>query len=369
VTFQHGEAVPENLVGKTMASPRLSQFKLAQRWWVSSLVCLFIPLFLNVACRRQTDIAKQATVTVYGFSIVKEALEHDIFPAYQADWLSKTQQPLNFTSSFAGSEMVTNQLVLGVEADIGILANERNAQRLLDTKTTRSDWRKLPFGGIVNLTPMVILVRDQNPKAIRDFPDLAKPGVKVILADPTFSGGGQWALLAIFGSELFKTQQRTGKRDEQAAWNLMQKIWANVVATPDSARAARSLLEQGEGDVLVTYEIEALQLLDKKKPFQLIAPPVTVMCEHPVVLLDRGVTPAKYALLELFVRSLWDEPAQRAWVKNHFRSVNFDKLNDEHSKFSKFTRTFRVSELGGWERAYPEIIERGWKMRVQQNTK
>ena len=356
-----------------MTSPRLSQFVLVRLLPVGLAALLCGQFFLNTACRRQSDIAKEATITVYGFSVVKDAMERDIFPAFQADWLSKTNQPLSFTSSFAGSEMVTNQLVQGVEADVALLAIERNAQRLFDTKTTRSDWRKLPYGGIVNLTPIVILVRDKNPKGIRDFPDLAKPGVKVILADPTFSGGGQWSLLAIFGSEVLKAQQRTGNRDDQegwqAAWDLMQKIWRNVVSTPDSARAARALLEQGEGDVLVTYEIEALQLLDKKKPFQMVAPPVTVMCEHPVVLLDRGLTPAKYALLELFIRSLWDEASQKAWVKNHFRSVNFEKLNEAHPQFAKFTRTFRVSDFGGWEHAYPEIIERGWKMRVQQNAK
>jgi sulfate transport system substrate-binding protein len=312
-------------------------------------------------------MAKQATVTVYGFSVVKDPLERDIFPAFQAEWIGKTKQSLNFTGSYAGSEMVTNQLVQGVEADVAILAIERNAQRLLDTKTTNSDWRKLPYHGIVNLTPMVMLVRAGNPKGIRDFPDLAKPGVKVILADPTSSGGGQWSLLAIFGSELIKSQQRTGKRDEQAGFELLLKIWKNVISTPDSARAARSQLEQGEGDVLVTYELEALQLLEKKKPFALVAPPVTVMCEHPVVLLDRGLTPAKYALVEVFIRSLWDEPAQRAWVKNHFRSVNFEKLNEENPKFARFTRTFKVAEFGGWQRAYPDVIERVWKMRVQQN--
>jgi ABC-type sulfate transport system substrate-binding protein len=91
------------------------------------------------------------------------------------------------------------------------------------------------------------------------------------------------------------------------------------------------------------------------------------MCEQPVVLLDRGLTPAKYALVEVFIRSLWDEPAQRAWVKNHFRSVNFEKLNEENPKFARIAQTFKVAELGGWSRAYPEIIERVWKMRVQQN--
>ena len=119
----------------------------------------------------------------------------------------------------------------------------------------------------------------------------------------------------------------------------------------------------------MTYEIEALQLIEKKKPFVMIAPSVTVMCEHPVVLLDHGLSPAKYALVEVFIRSLWDETAQRAWVKNHFRSINFPKLNEEHPQFAKFEQTFKVSELGGWARAYPEIIERAWKMRVQQSAR
>ena len=129
-----------------MLSPRLSQF---MRRYLTRLIvgCLSLTLlFESFACRRQSDIAKQATITVYGFSVVREALERDIFPAFQADWISKTKQPLNFTGSFAGSEMVTNQLAQGVEADVAILAIERNAQRLLDTKTTHSDWRKLPYG-------------------------------------------------------------------------------------------------------------------------------------------------------------------------------------------------------------------------------
>lgn len=332
-----------------------------------ALVCVLALVGLLGGCRRKSDIAKEATITVYGFSVAKEPLEAEIMPAFKEDWQRKTGQELTFMPSFAGSEMVTNQIVSGVEADLAILAIERNAQRLLDTKATRSDWRTLPYHGIVNKTPMVILVRKGNPLKIRDFADLGKPGVRVIHPDPTSSGAGQWSLLAIYGSEIIKSEYRKDERDEKAALELLKKVWQNVIATPDSARAARTQLERGEGDVLVTYELEALQLIDKKLPFEIVTPQCTIFSEHPVVIIDHGMTPAKYALVELFARSLWDEPAQRAWVKSYFRSINFEKLNDANPRFVKIALPFTVSNLGGWERAYPEIIEGVWKNQVQSS--
>ena len=316
-------------------------------------------------CRRQSDIAKEATLTVYGFSVVKEPLENDIVPAFTRDWERKTGQRLSFTPSYAGSEMVTNQIVSGVECDLAILAIERNAQRLLDTQATKSDWRWLPHNGIVNTTPMVILVRQGNPKKIRDFADLGKPGIKLIHPDPTSSGAGQWSLLAIYGSEIAKSEHRRDERDEAAAFELLKKVWANVIATPDSARAARTQLERGEGDALVTYEMEALQLKDKKLPFDIVVPQSTIFCEHPVVLVDHSMKPAKYALVELFARYLWSEDAQRAWVKANFRSVNFEELNRANPRFVKIELPFTVSDLGGWPRAYREIIEGVWKKQIQ----
>lgn len=316
-------------------------------------------------CRRKSDLAKEATITVYGFSVIKEPLENDIIPAFAREWTKKTGQTLTFMPSFAGSEMVTNQIVSGVEADLAVLAIERNAQRLLDTHTTKSDWRWLPYNGIVNQTPMVILVRQGNPKRIRDFQDLAKPGIRLIHPDPTASGAGQWSLLAIYGSEIIKSEHRKDERDEPAAFQLLKKVWANVIATPDSARAARTQLERGEGDALITYEMEALQLKSKKLPFEIVVPQSTIFCEHPVMIVDHGLPPAKYALVELFARYMWSEEAQRAWVKANFRSINFEEINRATPRFAKIDLPFKVADLGGWQRAYPEIIEGVWKQRIQ----
>lgn len=330
------------------------------RWWTVLLCCLL--LFVSAACRRKSDEARAATITLYGFSVLREPLEGGVIPMFQQEWLKKTKQQVNFDTSYAGSEMVTNQIISGVEADVAIVAIERNADRLVQPRVTSHEWRKLPYGGIVNKTPMVIVVRQGNPKRIRDFSDLAKPGIRLIQCDPVSSGAGQWSLLAAYGSELLKSEKETGVRDTQRAEDLLRKIGKNVIATPDSARAARTQFERGEGDALITYELEALQLLQKKYPAEMVMPPATIYSEHPVVIIDHIMSPQKYALVEVFVRSLWDRPAQEAWVKANLRAVIDEKLN---ARFQQIPQPFYVADLGGWSKAYPEIIEGVWKQKVQ----
>src|SRR5215475_10230653 len=334
--------------------------KLARAIIASCLALLLI--FESSGCRRKTAAAKEATITIYGFSVVKEGLETAILPAYQQEWEKKTGQRLTFETSYAGSEIVVNQIVAGAEADVAILAIERNADRLLRPDVTQSEWRKLPYGGIINKTPMVIVVRQGNPKRIRDFEDLAKPGLRLIHSDPASSGAGQWSLLAIYGSELIKSEKKTGVRDKQKAFDLLRRISRNVKATPGSAREARTHFERGEGDALITYELEAMQLIDKKLPVEIVMPRATIYSEHLVVILDHLMDPSKYALVEIFVRSLWEPEAQQAWVKSHFRSVTDEKLN---GNFPKIEMPFHVRDLGGWSQAYHEIIEAAWKHKIQ----
>jgi len=326
---------------------------------------LLVSFVALTGCRRRASDKEDTTITLYGFSVVKEPLENEIFPLFEKQWLEKTGQQIHFASSYAGSEIVTNQIVNGVETDVAILSIERNAQRLLQPLVTHSDWRWLPNGGIVNRTPMVIVVRQGNPKRIRDFNDLTKPGVRVIHCDPTSSGAGQWSLVAVYGSEVIKAQKRDGRHDVRldnpAAQALLRQLWKNVIATPESARAARTQFEQKEGDALITYEMEALQMRSKNQPVEIITPPATVLCEHPVVIVDHLLTPPKYALVELFVRSLWDRPAQQAWTRAGFRSM----LEELNGNFTKIEIPFKAGDLGGWAKIDKEIVEGVWKETIQ----
>lgn len=152
--------------------------------------------------KSSTSEAGGVQITLYGFSIMKEVLERSVYPAFAEKWKREHGQDVKFVSSFAGSETITNQILQGVSADVAILSIERDAERLKEGGAVTSDWRLLPQRSIINKTPFVILVRQSNPKGIRDFADLGRPGVKLIHPDPASSGGAQWSVLSIYGAEL-----------------------------------------------------------------------------------------------------------------------------------------------------------------------
>jgi sulfate/thiosulfate-binding protein len=304
-------------------------------------------------------------ITLYAFSIMKESLEKAIYPGFVAKWKLEHGQDVRFTSSYAGSETVTNQIIQGVPADIAILSIDRDAQRLKENGFVTSDWHALPYKGIVNKTPFVILVKGGNPKGIHDFPDLAKPGVKLIHPDPVSSGGAQWSILAIYGSELIKSEKESGEPDQARALQRLQAIWKNVFVTPASAREARTTFELGNGDALVTYELEGLLMKEGGKPVEIITPQATIFSEHPAVVIDRNVSADKRAVVDAFMQYLWSEEAQRAFVKYHFYAVTNNAFNEANKEFGHIEMPFTIDYFGGWEKAYPEVIEQIFKNKVQ----
>ena len=182
-------------------------------------------------------------ITLYGFSIMKESMEKAIFPAFVAKWKQEHGEDVRFTASYAGSETVTNQILQGVPADIAILSIDRDVQRLKENGFVTSDWHALPYKGIVNKTPLVILVKGGNPKGIHDFPDLAKPGLKLIHPDPVSSGGAQWSILAIYGSELIKSEKLSVEPDQARALQTLPGGFGKTFRDAASAREARTTFE------------------------------------------------------------------------------------------------------------------------------
>jgi len=293
---------------------------------------------------------------------MKEALEKDIYPGFAAKWKSEHGQDVSFVSSYAGSETITNQILQGAPADVAILSIERDADRLLEGKATTTDWHSLPKAGIINTTPFVILVRTGNPKGIRDFADLGKPGVKVIHPDPVSSGGAQWSILSIYGSEWKRAETEGG---EPHAVALLQSVWRNVISAPGSAREARTQFELGQGDALITYELEGLLMKQANAPIEIVVPKSTIFSEHPAVIIDRNVNAAERPAVEAFLNYLWTDEAQKAFVKYHFRSVTNESFNTEHTEFADIEQPFTIEMFGGWKRAYPEIIEKIFLAQVQ----
>jgi len=306
------------------------------------------------------------SITLYGFSIMKESLEKAIFPGFAAKWKREHGQEIGFTSSFAGSETITNQILRGAPADVAILSIERDAQRLKEGGFVTTDWHTFPNKGIVNKTPFVILVRTGNPKGISDFSDLGKPGVRLIHPDPISSGGAQWSILALYGSELIKSEKQSSEQDKLRALHTLQAIWKNVISTPGSAREARTTFELGNGDALVTYELEALLMKEAKAPIAVVTPQATIFSEHPVVVIDKAVAASKRAVVDAFIQYLWSDEAQQAFVKFHFYSVTNNAFNEANKEFGHIEMPFTIDYFGGWDRAYPEIIEKVFRDQVQR---
>ena len=317
----------------------------------------FAVLFLTSCLPGSTDSHGSRVITVYGFSIMKESLEKDIFPAFAAKWKQEHGEDVTFNTSFAGSETVTNQILQGAPADIAILSLELDVQRLVKAGLAPQDWFITNQRGIVNKTPFVILVRPGNPLGIRDFPDLGKPAVKVIHPDPVSSGGAQWSILSIYGSELKKSEIESGAKDPARALNTLRAIWKNVISTPGSAREARTQFETGYGDALVTYELEGLLMKQAGAPIDIVVPKATIFSEHPGVVVEKNVTQDERALVFAFRDFLWSDEAQKAFVKNNLRASTNDALNAANARFVNIEDPFTIQYFGGWEKAYPEVIE------------
>jgi sulfate/thiosulfate transport system substrate-binding protein len=307
-------------------------------------------------------------ITLYGFSVMKEVMDKAVLPAFTEKWKREQGEDVRFVTSYAGSETITNQILQGVGADVGIFSIERDVQRLVEKGLVKADWKAgSPQSGILNKTPFIILVRRGNPKGIRDFADLARPGVKLIHPDPDGSGGAQWSILAIYGSELKRSQAESGSADQARALNLLRSVWKNVISTPGSAREARTQFETGYGDALITYELEGLLMKQANMPFEIVVPRSTILSEHPAVLIDKNVTEEERPLLAAFMQYLWGEEAQQAFVKYHFRAVTNDAFNDAHQEFARVELPFTVGDLfNGWERAYPDIIDGVWRKQAKQ---
>lgn len=305
------------------------------------------------------EIPSTRTIIVYGFSTLDEVMNQGIFPAFAEQWQKQTGETVVFVSSFAGSGTVTNQVILGVPAEIAILSLELDALRIADAGALPGPtWRDLPYEGVLNRTPFIIMVRPGNPMDIQDFEDLVQPGVEVVHPDPLTSGGAQWAILAEYGAAL----RQNG--DEAAAYKQLLSIWRNVVAQAASARAARTQFDNGFGDALITYEQEPLRdsMLGRLNG-EIVYPPSTILSEHIVVVLDKNISSEQRVLVEAFADFLWSEEAQKTFVEYGFRSVD-EALNEATPDFQTIRDPFTVSDMGGWTAAKEAIIDRIWRQQV-----
>ncbi len=300
------------------------------------------------------------TLVIYGFSILEEVVTAGILPAFQKRWKEQTGQEIRFYTSFAGSGTVMNQIRFGAPADVALFSNALDAYRLKGAGLIRHDWTASPHKGIINRTPIILIVRKGNPKGLSRFQDLERPGVGIVHPDPQTSGGALWALLAEYGA--FDLPEGGSAA---AAREGMLRLWKNVIVLGSSARAARTQFEMGFGDALITYEQEAVKDLTRGKfNHQVAVPDWTIYSEHPAIAIDRNVPPEKAPLVQAFLDFLWTEEAQKIFVQYGFRSITDERLDAENPYFSTVPHPFTVEAFGGWPRANADIVEGLWRNQI-----
>lgn len=306
------------------------------------------------------------TIVIYGFSILEEAVNQGIVPAFQERWRERTGEEVRFYTSFAGSGTVMNQIRFGAPADIAIFSHTLDAYRLQEAGLIRTDWNRFPHRGILNRTPIVFIARKGNPKGIGGFQDLRKPGIGIVHPDPQTSGGALWAILAEYGA--FTLDENAGSPEQThvgGGESGLADLWRNVIVLASSSRASRTQFEMGFGDVLITYEQEGVKDLARGKfKHELVIPKETIYAEHQVALIDGNIAPGERRVVEAFLDFLWTEEAQKIFVGYGFRSVTDEALNRENKFFREIPSSFTVEALGGWKTAYANIVEKIWKKRI-----
>jgi sulfate/thiosulfate-binding protein len=277
------------------------------------------------------------SVDLVAYSTPKDAYGK-IISAFQ-----KTQagDGTSFSQSYGASGDQARAVAAGQNADLVALSLAPDIDLLVGKGLVPKSWAANSHRGIVSDSVVVFVVRDGNPKHIKGWGDLVKPGIQVITPNPFTSGGARWNVMAAYGA-----QRRAGKTDKQAIAYLY-KLFKHVPVQPDSARAALSIFAQGKGDVLLTYENEAIYAEQKGVHTEFKTPKATLLIETPVALTTSGL---KKAAAKAFYKYLWSTTAQKAFAAQGYRPVV--KAAGKGSRFYSPPGLFTIATaklgLNGW---------------------
>jgi sulfate transport system substrate-binding protein len=265
-------------------------------------------------------------------------------PAYDA-LISAFEQSaagkgVSFTESFGASGAQSRAVASGQPADVVAFSTTPDVTRLVKAGVVSKSWDANPNKGIVTDSVVVLVVRKGNPKHITGWDDLVKPGIDVITPNPSTSGSARWNILAAYGAEL-----REGKTPAEALAYVRTLLTKNVSVQDSSGSAAMQTFAGGKGDVLLSYESEAIAAEKKGLQVQYLVPKQTILIQTPVAVTSNS---SHSAQAQGFVNWLWTPAAQTIWAKEGYRPVVASVLAQFSSEFPTPPELFTIKSLGGW---------------------
>ena len=251
---------------------------------------------------------------------------------------------VSFSQSYGASTDQARAVGQGLKADIVFLSTGDDVNLLVDDGLVDSKWSRQSYNGVAADTVVVFAVRNGNPKHIRGWADLVKPGVQVVTPNPFSSGSAKWNVLAAYGA-----QRRLGKTDKQAT-TYVRNLFKHVVSQDSSGRNATNTFLAGKGDVLITYESEAFAARQNGQDLQYVIPRQSMLIELPIAVLK---TASNKDAANEFVRFVKSDTAQNLFGQYGFRPVNKKILSRLAEKFPSRPGIFKIDDryIGGWRNA------------------
>jgi sulfate/thiosulfate transport system substrate-binding protein len=303
-----------------------------------------------------TAATSGTSLTLVAYSTPKDAYGQ-LIPAFQSTSAGKD---VSFTQSYGASGDQSRAVLNGLDADVVAFSLAPDVQRLVKPGLVASNWNKDAYHGMVTDSVVVLSVRPGNPKHIRGWNDLTKPGVDVITPNPFISGGARWNVMAAYGAQL-----KAGRTPAQAVKYLV-KLFKNVSVQDKSARESLQTFASGKGDVLIGYENEAIFAKKKGVPLQYTIPTSTILIENPVAAVKTSKNIAKAKAFVSFLRS---PAAQKIFGNNGYRPVVKSVAKQFH--FPKPAKLFTIGSLGGWTQVQKRFFDRqsGIMVKVEKEAK
>src|SRR6266545_7709058 len=290
--------------------------------------------------------ARDTKLALVAYSTPREAYGQ-LIPAFQK---TPAGNGVSFSQSYGASGEQSRAVASGLDADVVAFSLAPDISSLVQQKLVAQNWSKDKWGGMVTRSVVVFVVRDGNPKKLKTWNDLLKPGVQVITPNPFTSGGARWNVMAAYGAWL-----KLGKTKVQARANLL-KLFQNVAVQDKSARDALNTFLSGKGDVLLTYENEAIaaQLAGQKIPY--VIPRSTILIENPIAVLENS---ENKATAQAFIRFLKAPAAQQIFADRGFRPIVKSVFAGNKKKFPSRPGLFTINQLGlgGWAKVQKEFFD------------
>jgi sulfate transport system substrate-binding protein len=282
----------------------------------------------------------------------------DYNAAFIKHWKATAGEDLSINQSHGGSSKQARAVIDGLEADVVTMNQSSDIDAIAErAKLLPADWAKrLPNNSAPTTSTTVILVRKGNPKGIKDWADLAKPGISVVIPNPKITGNGRYTYVAAWGAAI-----KSGQTPAQAK-ELVQKIFANVPVFDGGGRAATTTFAQrGIGDALATFESEVnLIKAEFGGDFAVVYPSWSILAENPVAVIDKVVDKkGTRKQAEGYLKYLWSDEAQEIAAKHQLRPRSAALLQKYAKDFPK-VNLFTIDEVfGGWSRAQKEHFDDG----------